>query len=47
MKNKFTPAYAIDDEITCPFCKLPIQIHYHLEENGLVITWDSEEKPNE
>jgi hypothetical protein len=44
MRNKFTPPWAIDDQIHCPFCKLPIDIHLHLEDGGkIVISYDSKE----
>jgi hypothetical protein len=44
-KNKLTPDFAIQDEIHCPFCKLPINLYLHLADEGhIVITYDDEEK---
>jgi len=40
-KNKHAPDFAIDDQIHCPFCRLPIDLHMWLEEGAkIVISYD-------
>ena len=45
MKNKYTPEFAIKDEMHCPFCKLPITMWLWLEDEGrIAMSYDDEEK---